>query len=226
MIDKVQADLVRSRIPLQLKEESLMKEQTHRRLLFLAFGACLFGAYVLSLGTAREAQGQPAAGSGVQGSASTPLILPGAGSNLNPVGAPSTRLLNSNISVPSTTTNLSSPQGSSLPSLNFGTSSIGRLNPPAGVSGISGIGRIGPPGNQPNLLVNPNLAGPPSLSPAGTITPITNTTTSISSGAYLGGPNGGVNPPAINPTNPASNDFQANPTAGSDLRNPSDNYRP
>src|SRR5262249_19094800 len=125
--------------------------------------------------------------------------------------------------------NTTSPAGSTIPSLNFGTSSIGRLSPPAGSSGVSGIGRLGPPGSGPNLMVSPNLSGTPSLSPAGIINPITNSTASVSAGGGgggQGGPLGSNNPPGINPTNPLSNNFQANPTGSTGLRSPGTNYRP
>jgi len=170
---------------------------------------------------------QSTSNSGPQGSFATPLGLPGAGVNLNPVGAPGARLINNaNLGAPPTLPNQTSPVGGSPSNLNFGTQSIGRLSPPAGSSGISGIGRLGPPGNEPGLTVTPNLSGPPSLSPATFIAPISNPAASIAPGT--GGGQGGLgfnSPPGINPTNPVGNTFQANPTGSSGLRNPSNNFR-
>jgi hypothetical protein len=185
--------------------------------------ACVLLAYLSA--SAYPALAQPATSSGVQGTAETPMVLPAATINLNPVGTPTTRLLNSNSGLPTNSNNSSNAAGTGATNLNFGTASIGRLSPPAGSSGVSGIGRIGPPGNEPNLFVNPNLGGPPTQAPAGMITPITNNATTITPTFSFGGPNGSVNPPNLNPTNPSGN-FQVNPTGGSDLRNPSNNYRP
>jgi hypothetical protein len=70
-------------------------------------------------------------------------------------------------------------------------------------------------------MVTPNLAGPPTLSPAGVIAPIT----TPSYGITFSGPTNNTAPP-INPTNPVSNSFQVNPTGSSGLRNPSNDYRP
>ncbi len=149
--------------------------------------------------------------SGPQGSNSVPLVLPGSNSNAT-AGA---RLLNSSVGVIGRT---SSARTSSL---NFGSPSLGRLSPPAGLSGVSGIGRLASPGGQPNLTVIPNLAGPPALSGGASINPAPSPFA-----AGRGGPIVTSDPPSINPTNPISNNFQVNPTGSSGLRNPSNNYRP
>jgi hypothetical protein len=169
--------------------------------------------------------GQQATNSAPQGTQGTPLVLPGTAVNLNPLGSPGARLNGSNLSGLGTTPTPLAPLGSLSPGLNFGPSSLGRLSPPAGITGISGIGRLGPPGSEPNLNVIPNLAGPPTQSTAGSINPITNSTTSVSSGFTQGGPITTSTPPLVNPTNPTFFN-QVNPTGSSTLRVPSNNYRP
>jgi hypothetical protein len=162
---------------------------------------------------------------GLPGSAPTPLILPGSSFNLNPIGSPGSRLLNNNLGFPGTLAPLGSPANNTLPNLNFGTSSLGRLSPPAGATGISGIGRLTPPGSGPSLDISPNLTGPPTLSGSGLIAPISNPSASLATGGSFGGPIGTSNPPSINPTNPTSFN-EPNPTGSSALRTPSNNYRP
>jgi hypothetical protein len=186
---------------------------------------------LLALGFGLPVLGQSANSNGLQGTTQTPLVLPGNGASLNPVGSPGSRLLNNvnPVGLQQGTPSVGTPGGTQLPSLNFGASSIGRLSPPTGTSGVSGIGRLGPPGSEPNLMVTPNLSGPPTLSPAGVIGPIANPASSVSGGGgggAQGGPLSGSNAPPINPTNPVSNSFQVNPTGSSGLRNPSNNFRP
>lgn len=174
------------------------------------------------LGSVASVQAQ---NTSLQGSASTPLVLPSNNVNLNPTGAPGARLINDfTLGGPGGAPLLGAPTGGTVPTLNFGPGGIGRLSPPSGSSGVSGIGRLGPPGSIPNLMVTPSLVGPPTLSPGGTIGPNSNPSSSLGGGQ--GGPLGTFNPPSINPTNPNSTNFQANPTGTAGLRNPSNNFRP